>query len=465
MRRMSSQDAAFLYGETPAWHMHVASLVIVDPASSGGRFSFDRVRDLTMERLPQMPQFRWQLVDVPFGVDLPGWVEGPPIDVEYHIKSVWLPAPGDENELSDLVGELVAKKLDRHRPLWEIYMIGGLEGGRSAVLTKVHHALIDGISGAGLSEVMMDLTQEPREAPTESAHLLDAVRPSDSELFARGIVRTAVQTPIRLVRFGAQSLVQAVAASKNFLVAKRPAMPYTAPRTHLTGEFTPRRKVGMATLEIDRVKAVRRSFGVTVNDVVLALCASSLREYLVANDDLPGHPLVVQCPVSLRKGDDRDSVGSKVGSMFVELATNIEDPIERLRAVAASASQAKEIHPAFEEHHHLGVTETAPPGLIGLAARLYTTMHLDRVPAAVNLVISNVPGPPAPLYMAGALVEGMFPMGPLLLGMGLNITAFSHNRQLDVGVFSCPDLVSDPQCIADGIELALIELEGLTTQA
>lgn len=465
MQRMSSQDAAFLYGETPAWHMHVASLVIVDPETSGGRFSFDRVRELTLERLPHVPQFRWRLVEVPLGVDLPGWIEGPPIDADYHIKSVSLPAPGDENALSDFVGELIARKLDRNHPLWEIYVISGLPRGRVAVLTKVHHALIDGVSGAGLSEVLMDITQEPREAPTDGRHLLNDVRPSGAELFGWGLLNTAVQTPLRLVRFGLQSVRQALAASKSLLSSSPPAMPYTAPNTHLTGEFTPRRKIGMVSLDIERVKVVRRAFGITMNDLVLGLCAASLRTYLTDCNDLPDHSLVVQCPVSLRKPDDQDSVGSKVGSMFVELATNIDDPVKRLRAVAASATKGKKMHHTLGEHHHMGITETAPPGLVGLAARLYTSMHLDRAPAAVNLVISNVPGPPLQLYVAGAEVEQMLPIGPLLLGMGLNITAFSHNHQLDVSVVSCPDLVSDPQCIASGLETALQELEQTLSRA
>ena len=460
MQRMSSQDAAFLYGETEAWHMHVASLAIVDPATSGGRFSRERVRELTLERLPHMPQFRWQLVDVPFGVDLPGWIEGPPIDPDYHIRMVDLPAPGDDETLSNFVGELVATKLDRSRPLWEIYLINGLEGGRVAVLTKVHHALIDGISGAGLSEVLMDITQEPREAPTDGRLMLDNVRPSPAELFGTGLIRTAVETPLRFARFGVQAVMQGVAAVRNLLSISPAAIPYTAPRTHLTGEFTARRKLGRVTLDMNRLAAVRAAFGVTMNDLVLALSAGALRSYLAETDDLPEHPLIVQCPVSLRKADDKDSVGSKVGSMFVQLATDVDDPIDRLEAIAASATTGKKLQREFGEHHLIGVTETAPPGLIGLLARVYTAMHLDRVPAPVNLVISNVPGPRLPLYVAGAEVEQMLPMGPLLLGMGLNITAFSHNCQMDVSVFSCPDLVADPQRIADGLLEALIELEG-----
>ncbi len=211
---------------------------------------------------------------------------------------------------------------------------------------------------------------------------------------------------------------------------------------------------------MNRLAAVRSAFGITMNDLVLALSAGALRSYLAETNDLPDHPLIVQCPVSMRKADDKDVVGSKVGSMFVELATEIGDPIDRLEAVAASARTGKKLQREFGEHHLIGVTETAPPGMIGLLARVYTAMHLDRAPAPVNLVISNVPGPRLPLYVAGAQVEQMLPIGPLLLGMGLNITAFSHNTQMDVSVVSCPDLVADPQRIADGLLDALIELEG-----
>lgn len=459
MQRMSSQDAAFLYAETPTWHMHVASLVIVDPSQSEGRFSFEHVRELTLERLPLVPQFRWQLVEVPFGVDLPGWIEGPPIDADYHIKRVSLPKPADANALSDFVGQLISRKLDRRRPLWEVYVITGLEGARAAVLTKVHHCLIDGVSGASLSEVLMDFTQEPRKAPTEHRDVIQDERPSEVELLGWGVLNTAVQTPLRLVRFGLQSARQAVAASRSLLSSKRPAIPYTAPRTHLTGEFTAHRKFGAVTLDIQRLKAVRKTFGITMNDLVLALCAGALRNYLIELDDLPEHALVVQCPVSLRKPDDRDSVGSKVGSMFVELATNIEDPLERLRAVSESATRGKQMHHLLGGEQHMGITETAPPGLIGLAARMYSSVHLERALVPVNLVVSNVPGPSVQFYVAGAPVEQLLPLGPLLLGMAVNITAFSHNQQLDVSVVSCPDLVADPQRIADGFEESLAELE------
>lgn len=468
---MSSQDAAFLYAETPSWHMHVAALAIVDPTSSDGRFTYDALRSLTNERLPSMPQFRWRLVDVPLGVDRPGWVEAEQLDLDYHIRRVSVPPPGAPGQLDDLVATLVSTKLDRSRPLWEMFVIDGLHDGRVAVLTKVHHSLIDGISGAGLTEIIMDITPEPRAAPAAATDAIGGDAPHQLQLLARGALRTAVRTPIRLARFGAQSVRQGVSAVTRLGQGDGLALPYTAPRTHLNGEFTSRRVLARATLSMDRVQAVKNGINarsadagsaatrLTLNDLVLALVAGALRDYLTVEDDLPDQPLVVQVPVSLRSDADRNAVGSKVGSMFASLATHLEDPIERLHAIRESTAAGKALARALGEHRAIGVTETVSPGLLGLAARLVTAMHLERAPSAVNLVVSNVPGPQMPLFMCGAPVEGFFPMGPLLLGMGVNITVFSHDRQIDVGVFACPDLVADPKAIADRFEDALTDLE------
>jgi WS/DGAT/MGAT family acyltransferase len=451
--------------------MHVAALAVIDPSSSDGRFSYDALRALTSERLPSMPQFRWRLVDVPLGVDRPGWVEAEQLDLDYHIRRVSVPPPGAPGQLDDLVATLVSTKLDRSRPLWEMFVIDGLHDGRVAVLTKVHHSLIDGISGAGLTEIIMDITPEPRAAPAAATDAIGGDAPHQLQLLARGALRTAVRTPIRLARFGAQSVRQGVSAVTRLGQGDGLALPYTAPRTHLNGEFTSRRVLARATLSMDRVQSVKNRINarstdtgapatrLTLNDLVLALVAGALRDYLVVEDDLPEQPLVVQVPVSLRSDADRNAVGSKVGSMFASLATHLEDPIERLHAIRESTAAGKALARALGEHRAIGVTETVSPGLLGLAARVVTAMHLERAPSAVNLVVSNVPGPQMPLFMCGAPVEGFFPMGPLLLGMGVNITVFSHDRQIDVGVFACPDLVADPKAIADRFEDALVALE------
>ena len=472
MRRMSSQDAAFLYAETPAWHMHVAALAVVDAGSSGGRFSADALRALTAERLPSMPQLRWELVDVPFGIDRPGWVEATDLDLGYHVRSVSLPPGSDHHALDEVVAALVATKLDRSRPLWEMHVIDGLPDGRVAVLTKVHHSLIDGVSGSGLTEIIMDITPEPRAAPDVPVERIDGGRPGALTLAARGLLSTTVRSPVRLARFGTQTLRQGVSAATSVARRAGNTWPYTAPHTHLNGEFTARRRLGRATVSMDRAQAVKRALNdrlgvddgdtaqrVTLNDVVLALCSGALRSYLADADDLPEHPLVVQVPVSLRTASDRNEPGSKVGTMFAHLATHLPDPLERLHAIRASTAAGKTMTHTFGEQRRIGVTETVAPAVVGLAARAVTTLHLERGPSAVNLVVSNVPGPPLPLYMCGAPVEGFFPMGPLLLGMGVNVTVFSHDRQIDVGVFSCPDLVPEPQRIADRFAGALDELE------
>jgi WS/DGAT/MGAT family acyltransferase len=463
MRRMTSQDAAFLYSETPTWHMHVAALALVDPATSDGVFSFDLVRRLTLERLPAMPQFRWRLVDVPFGVDRPGWVEADEIDAEFHFRRATVPPPGDEESFDHLVADIVSAKLDRARPLWEIHVVDGRADGLVGVITKVHHALIDGISGAGLTEVLLDWSATPRPAPDAERDPIGHDAPSAVSLFTEGLVRSAATAPFRLARFGVQSVRQAASAIGRFGSGPRPTLPYTAPRTPLNGEFTARRRLGRATLPMAQVLEAKRALGrrlgdVKMNDVVLGLVTGSLREYLVELDALPDAPLVAQCPVSLRTEADRDHVGSKVGSMFASLPTHLEDPIDRMAAIVESTRAGKDLFRAVAEHKEMGITEAITPGMLGLAARLFTSLHLERMPASVNVVVSNVPGPPIPLYLAGAEVLGLYPMGPLLLGMGLNITAFSHADQIDIGCFACPDLVERPERIAQGMREALDEL-------
>lgn len=462
MRRMSSQDAAFLYAETPTWHMHVGALSVVDPSAGDGKFSFELLRELTIERLPSIPQFRWKLVDVPLGIDRPGWIEAGDIDPEYHIRRATVPPPGDEAAFDQLVADILSTKLDRNRPLWEIHVIDGLANGMAGVVTKMHHSLIDGVSGSGLTEVLLDMDAVPRPAPEVELDLISAEVPNQTALFAEGLVRTTLATPVRIARFSAQTIRQMVGAVERLRQGARPALPYSAPATPLNGEFTARRQLGRVTVSMQTMQQVKRALGerldgVKMNDVVLGIVAGSLREYLAAADALPDVPLVVQVPVSLRVKGDLD-VGSKVGSMFAHLPTHLDDPVERVEAIVESTRAGKEMQKMFAEHRQMGVTETMSPGMLGFVAHLFTSLHMERTPASVNLVVSNVPGPPIPLYMAGAALVGMFPLGPLLLGMGLNISVFSHGDQVDIGCLTCPDLVQDPDRIARGMTTALDEL-------
>ena len=459
MRQMSGQDAAFLYAETPNWHMHISGLIIIDPSTNPDGWSYERFLALLADRIPEVPQLRYKLVDVPFGIDRPGWIEDDSLDVASHVRRIGLPSPGDRRELGALVGRLVSYQLNRQKPLWEAWVIEGLEGGRVALLQKMHHSLVDGMSGAGLAEVLLDLTPEPRPPnPEVKDSLAGETTPNPIELLARGAVNTAMRTPGRLARFARQSVQQAIVALP---MARSDAvsLPVGAPRTTLNADPSQHRSVATTSVSVERLKAVKDAYGVKMNDVILALCASAMRDYLMEIGDLPDAPLTAQVPVSMRVPGD-ESVGNKVGSLTASLATDIDDPVERLRAISASTAAAKEMRQAMAVHQIMGITETTPPGLIALAARMYTRNDLARrTPPSNNVVISNVPGPNFPLYIAGGAVEAIYPMGPLLMGMSLNITVFSYRDNVDFGFLVCPDAVPDPFRIADGVDPALDALE------
>ena len=461
MKRMSGVDAAFLYGETPNWHMHVCSLAILDPSEAPGGFSFERLKEIFLERLPSVPQFRWKYVDVPFGLDRPGWIEDKDFDPDFHIRHVAAPMPGGPEELGELVGHLMSYKLNRDKPLWELWVISGLADGKVAVLAKVHHAVIDGVSGAGLADIIFDIEPTPRPAPTEvHLSLHDQEVPGLPELFVRGAVNTLVRTPVRMLRFSGQLVGQARTMVSLMREGSMPVMPFAAPRTIINADLTPHRYFVAASVGLDRIKAVKDAFGVKVNDVILGMCAGVLMRYLTEVDTAPESSLVAQVPVSLHTEESKGEVGNQVGNMFVSLHTDIADAGERLRAIYESTQNAKESRKALSAHQIMGITETAPPALIALAARGLAAARLGHtMPPPVTTVVSNVPGPPFPLYMAGAKVEAMYPMGPLMLGMGLNITIFSISDQAHFGFTTCPDVVPQPQLLADAVDLALGELE------
>jgi diacylglycerol O-acyltransferase len=461
MRQMSGQDAAFLYGETPNWHMHVSGLMIVDAAGAPDGWSFERFREILISRIPEVPQLRWRYVDVPFGIDRPSWIEEADIDPDFHIRRIALPQPGGDEELGEVIGRLASYKLDRTRPLWEAWCIEGLEDGRVAIFQKMHHAIVDGVSGAGLAEVLLDLEPTPRVSSTEiTDEIVDSRVPSQLEMLACAAARTTVRTPFRLARFTRQSARQLVSAVPVLRGEQPVSLPLTAPRTIFNTDPTPHRRFSSARIDLERVKKVKDLHGVKLNDVVLALCSSAMRNYLLEVDTLPDATLIAQCPVSMRVEDDEAQVGNKVGSLFASLATDVEDPVERLKTIHESTQSAKEMREAMAAHQIMGLTETTPPGLIALAARMYTGAGLaSRTPPAVNVVISNVPGPDFPLYVAGGRLEALYPMGPLLVGMSLNITVFSLAGKLDVGVMCCPDTVPEAHLIAEGLEPALAELE------
>ena len=459
MRRLGGLDAAFLYAETPAWHMHVSAVIVLDPSDAPHGFSFEELKRVTVSRLPAAPQFRWRPVEVPLGLDRPVWVEADDFDPDYHIRRIGVPAPGGEHELYELCGRLIGYKLDRSRPLWEMWVIEGLADGRIAVLTKIHHSIIDGVSGAGLAEILLDLEPDPvREEPEIKDSLHHHGLPNPWLLFGEGLVTTAFRTPYRMARYGSELVRKAWTFGSMMRSDNPPTTPLQTPRTRFNRPITPHRSFAAASVPLERVKALKDAYGVKLNDVVLALCSGTLRRYLEHVDELPEQGLVAQVPVSLRADGD-ESVGTKVGPMFTNLATEIDDPVKRLLAIHEDTMRAKEMRQALSAQGIMGLTETTPPGLLSLAARMYSAAGLERTQALYNVIVSNVPGPPIPLYMGGARLTALYPMGPLILGGGLNITVISYCGSLDFGFLTCPETVPETDFIAEGIPLALEELE------
>lgn len=448
---MSSVDAAFWFAETPTWHMHIGALAVCDPTAVDD-FSFGAVRDLIGSRLWELPQLRYRVAEGPLGLDLPWLVDDDDLDLEFHVRHTALPSPGGRRELDELIGRLWSYPLDRSKPLWEMWFIEGLAGGRVGLLTKIHHCLVDGVSGAGVSEILFDLTPQPRTPPDPLPARVPARAPRPEIRLLTGAVDLAVKTPYRMLRLAEQTVRQQAATRGH---QERPPGYFEAPATRFNTTLGQQRRFASTRVSLDRVRRVREAYRVKINDVVLALVAGALRTYLA--DELPDRPLVAQVPVSTRT--DATALGNALSSMTVSLPTDVADAADRLRAVYRGSQAAKKRAETVAAHQSRPLTGTTPPGLFRLAARAFTASRLGENVPPINLVVSNIPGSTVPLYADGAVVEEFTPIGPLLMDVGLNITCFTYRDWVDFGLVSTPEIAPDLDVLADAIEPALAELE------
>lgn len=455
--RLTGLDATFLYVETASMPMNVAVTAVLDPSTVPGGYTFEKMRDHLAERVPLIAEFRRRVVDVPFRVHHPVWVDDPHYAVEHHIHRAQLDPPGDERALSAFVAEMAGRPLDRSRPLWEFWVVEGLEGGRIALTGKVHHCALDGASGADLMPAFFGLEPDPEPIAVELR--TPEPPPSDLELLTWSIADRARATVEGVVALGRAGLATDAIRRGRLDGEPAGATPLVAPATPYNGAITAGRSVAFGRLSLTEMKAVRRATGTTINDVVLAVAAGALRRHLLDLGALPEAPLVAACPVSVRHERHDGATGNALSMMFVPLHTEVDDPRVRLTRSASSASAAKHEQGLFGESTLLQMAEMLDPVSIGTVMELYSRAGLaDRHRPAVNGVVSNVPGPPVPIFLGGAEALKLYPMGPVIEGVGLNLTVMSYQNHLDVGLLTASALVPDAWAVMHHLEPAFREL-------
>lgn len=469
MKQLSGLDAAFLYAETPTTFGHVNLLLIFERPDPDFE-PYPAVYAKFASLVGALEPLRRRVVEVPFGLDHPYWAADGKLDLDYHIREVHLARPGLADQLADQVCRIVEGQMDRTRPLWEAHVIDGLQDGRWGLLTKYHHATLDGAAGQLMLQAMTSTspdTTPPGDSPPWELEEL----PSGPELLVRALGNLAAN-PLKAVLLQTRMLqslagaagIDSVASAAGVVgsTVKRlgklgtkggPKLPMPtapAPRTPWNKSISPHRRFAMRSVSLENVKRLKQITGGTVNDIVMAICAGGLREYLIAHDALPDRPLRAMVPVSLRTGKEEDPWTNRVSDIFPEIPTNCEDPLERIarcREAMLSAKRTFELVPAAEL---MDLTHYSTPLLATAAVRLAAQLKVaDLGVQPFNVTISNVPGPRQPLYFAGAKLAHQFPVSIVTEGQGLNITLTSYLDRLDFGFLADRDLVPDLWDLAD----------------
>ncbi len=459
MERLSGLDASFLYVESDTIPLHVCSVVELDTSTIPGGYTFDRFRDDLALRIKGIPEFRAKLADSQLNLDHPVWVEDKDFDLSRHLFRIAVPSPGGRSELADECAHIAQAPLDRSKPMWEMWVLEGVadeethEAGPTRLMIKVHHSAVDGVGAANLLNQLC--SPEPDSAPPEA---VDGCGDATQLGIAAGGLVKFLSRPWQLAKVMPAAMSTIIKTVSRAGSGTAMAAPFAAPSTAFNAEVTAERNIAFAQLDLEDVKQVKNRFDVKVNDVVMALCAGALREFLRDRGELPDKPLVAVVPASAHDKSDRPG-RNKISGMFCNLQTHIEDPGERLLAIAESSSHAKE--------HSSDIGPTLVVDLAQVASREVIHFILDVMghtalthTAIHNVIISNVAGPQHKLYGMGAEIKALYPLGPIFHGSGLNITVMSLSGKLNVGIISCRRLVKDLWDLADRFEHELDALLG-----
>lgn len=465
MERLSGLDAGFLYMETPTLLMHTLKIAVLTPPDDEEGYTFDRFVRTLGERLHTLPPFRRRVVEVPGRIAHPVWIEDPDFDLSRHIRRTTVAAPGGPREMDDAIATIASTPLDRSRPLWELWVLEGLADGRFATVTKIHHAAADGVAASALLANVMTTQQADTGAPPGAQDWRAEPVPSRWRLLRDAIVhqlRNLWRLPALIGR--TWSSVRRVLRRRREAPLSPPLPIKDTPDTAFNASLTTRRAFATTSLALDDVKTVKSRVGVTVNDVLLGLIAEALRCYLSARHALPVRSLVAGIPVSTDRPDDVARLGgNRVSNLFTSLRTDIADSVVRLGAIHDVTAEAKVVQNMLGATMMQEWVEYTPPGPFTWFMNRYSAHHVaDRHHPPINLVVSNVPGPSDPLFVAGADLREIYSVGPILEGIGLNITVWSYAQRMYVSAMSCADTMPDLHDVTDAIPHALDDLLAAT---
>jgi WS/DGAT/MGAT family acyltransferase len=449
--RLTGLDSSFLHMERAGAHMHVASTSIFEgPAPSHAEF-----RDHIASRLHLVPRFRQKLRFVPFGQGRPVWVDDPHLNLDYHVRQTALPVPGSEEQLRNLAARIFSQQLDRSKPLWELWLVEGLDGDRFAIVGKSHHALVDGVSGVDITTVLFDVEQEPANPPAMPPKWAPRPEPTDLKLLAEALHERAT-SPREIVRGvraalrGPRQVLRGVGATSKMIGAGA-----SAPTTPFNVEIGPHRRIAFVRTDLGLLKAVKDEHGGTVNDVVLSIVTGAIGNYLRARGhDTEGLEMRAMVPVSVRAEEERGALGNRISAMMAPLPIWCEDPVQRLHLITGTMGDLKGSGQAVGAEILTKIVDFAPTTIASQAARLQPAQRF------FNLVVTNVPGPQFPLYVLGRQMESIFPLVPLARRQALCVGIMSYNGQVDFGLVGDYDAMADLDSFGLDLEGAIGELAG-----